>query len=108
MVYNPLDRAADRTVTLPLYYTGISDVARIGEQEQPPREYQLSREYTVDLPVHLKARGRTWFVVESADVKTASEEGESRSSTEPVPIRHNSTFRHPFRLDAVGELVRRL
>ena len=33
MVYNPLDSAIDRTVTLPLYYTGISDVARIGEQD---------------------------------------------------------------------------
>lgn len=72
MVYNPLDRAVDRTMTLPLYYTGISDVARIGEQEQPPREYQLAREYTVELPVELPARGRTWFVIESADVKTTS------------------------------------
>lgn len=72
MVYNPLDSAIDRTVTLPLYYTGISDVARIGEQELPPREYRLSREYNVDLRVELPARGRTWFVIESADVKTAS------------------------------------
>jgi hypothetical protein len=72
MIYNPVDSAVDRTVTLPLYYTGISDVARIGEQEQSPREYQLSRQYKVDLPVQLPARARTWFVIESADVKTAS------------------------------------
>jgi hypothetical protein len=72
MVYNPLDRAVDRTVNLPLYYTGICDVARIGQQEQTPREYQLSRGYSVDLRVELPAQGRTWFVIESADVKTAS------------------------------------
>ena len=72
MVYNPLDRAIDRTMTLPLYYTGIRDVARISQQTQSARDYRLSREYTVDLPVQLAAQGRTWFVIESADVKTAS------------------------------------
>ena len=67
VICNPLDRAVDRIVTLPLYYTGISDVARIGEQEGPARDYPLSRKYTVDLPVQLPARGMTWFLIETAD-----------------------------------------
>ncbi|MDE3180442.1 MAG: alpha-galactosidase, partial [Acidobacteriota bacterium] len=40
MVYNPLNVAITRTLTLPLYYTGIRGEARIREQEGPLREYR--------------------------------------------------------------------
>jgi hypothetical protein len=64
MVYNPLDHAVEKSVTLPLYYTGLTETARIREQEGAAQEYTLDREYRVELPVKVAAHGVTWFVIE--------------------------------------------
>lgn len=64
MVFNPLDQPITRTITLPLYYTGLTDTARIREQEGSPVSYTLDRDYNVTLQVTIPARGYTWFVVE--------------------------------------------
>lgn len=64
MVFNPLDHAVAKTLKLPLYYTGISDSARIREKEGQPVEYVLDRGYNVDVPVGVPARDCTWLVIE--------------------------------------------
>ncbi len=64
MVYNPLDHAVEETLTLPLYYTGLTDSARIREQEGTAQEYKLDRGYNVELPVNVAAHGVAWFVIE--------------------------------------------
>ena len=64
MVYNPLPVPVEKDLSLPLYYTGLTDTARIGEQDGAPREYTLDRQYRVTLPVRVPARGITWYVVE--------------------------------------------
>ncbi len=64
MVYNPLDHAVEKTVTLPLYYTSLTDAAHIREQDGPAKEYSLDRAYKVELPVKMAAHGVTWFVLE--------------------------------------------
>jgi hypothetical protein len=64
MVYNPLDKAVERSLRLPLYYTGLRSEARIREQEGASVTYPLDRSYGVDLPVRMKARSVTWFIVE--------------------------------------------
>ena len=64
LCFNPLDRTVTRTVRLPLYYTGLSDRAWIGERAgNPPTAYQLDRDYSVEVAVTLPARGVTWFVI---------------------------------------------
>ncbi len=63
MVYNPLDREVQRRLSLPLYYTGLSDIANISEQDGPPKSYQLDRSYQVNIPVRVPAKGRTWLVI---------------------------------------------
>jgi hypothetical protein len=63
MVFNPLDRPVEKILRVPLYYTGLTNKATIGEQDKNPREYSLDREFFVDLPVHMPAQGVTWFVV---------------------------------------------
>ena len=67
MVYNPLDQPVTRQLLLPLYYTGLKDRARIRREEGATQSYTLDRNCAVELPVELRARGVTWFVVESAD-----------------------------------------
>jgi len=64
MVWNPLDEPVTRTLKLPLYYTGLTDEARIREQEGEYRVYKLDRQYNVELEVKVPAKGVTWFVVE--------------------------------------------
>ena len=64
VLYNPLDEDITRTVSLPLYYTGLSRTARIREQEGKPKTYRLRRDYSVELTVNIPARGYTWFVIE--------------------------------------------
>lgn len=64
LLFNPTDKAITRTIRLPLYYTGISDVAKIREKENATVTYKLNRDYTVDIKVTIPARGNTWLVVE--------------------------------------------
>ena len=65
VVYNPLDRAVERVLRLPLYYTGLTEKAAIRKQGGKAREYELDRQYNVEVPVALEARGNTWLVIES-------------------------------------------
>jgi hypothetical protein len=64
MVYNPTDREITTTLKLPLYYTGLTDKAMIREQEGEAREYKLDRKYNVYVPVNMRDKTITWFVVE--------------------------------------------
>ena len=64
MFYNPTDKDMVRTINVPLYYTGLSKVARIREQEGKSRTYKLNRDYSVTLQVTIPAGGYTWYVVE--------------------------------------------
>jgi hypothetical protein len=64
MLYNPTDCEMTRTIKLPLYYTGLTETARIREQEGEPSEFRLDRDYSVELTVKIPARGYTWYVVE--------------------------------------------
>ena len=63
LIYNPLDEAVTRTVTLPLYYSGLAHTARIRERDGAPRSFTLDREYRVRVKVTLPARGLTWLVI---------------------------------------------
>lgn len=65
MVYNPTDHAVTTKLTLPLYYTGLTDRARIREQEGRSKEYRLDRGYNVTVPLKMAAKSITWFVVEA-------------------------------------------
>ena len=65
IVFNPLDEpVTGRSLRVPLYYTGLTDVASIREQEGPARQYMLDRQYMVDLTIDLPPKGITWFVIE--------------------------------------------
>lgn len=64
MFYNPTDKEMTRTVSLPLYYTGLKSKARIREQEGKARSYKLNRDFSVTLTIKIPANGYTWYVVE--------------------------------------------
>jgi len=64
MVYNPLGRKVEKKLKLPLYYTGLTKTARIREREGKARKYDLDRRYNVTIPINMKPRSVTWFVIE--------------------------------------------
>jgi len=64
LVWNPLDEAVETTLTLPLYYTGLTGAARIREQEGPEEVHPLDRGHTVEIAVRLPPGRGTWFVIE--------------------------------------------
>jgi hypothetical protein len=65
MLYNPLKSAIQRTITLPLYFTGIKTTARIIDQNRKEKMYKLDRQYNAKIQVEIPAQGYTWLVVES-------------------------------------------
>jgi len=67
MFYNPLAKTVTRTMRLPLYYTGLTESARIRQEDGPWRTMELDRDYGVALPVTVPAQEHTWFIVEAVD-----------------------------------------
>ena len=61
--FNPLDEEITRTVSVPLYYTGLSDKAVISRFGTDGREYVLERDYTVRLTFTVPANDFVWFTV---------------------------------------------
>lgn len=63
MVFNPTDGEITRTITVPLYYTGLTDKARVTGQEGATKTYKLRRDYTIELTTTIPANGYRWFVI---------------------------------------------
>jgi hypothetical protein len=62
MIYNPLNEPITRTIRLPLYYTGLTDKAkvRVGDDSgSRETDATLARDYTIEVKVTVPAKGRT-------------------------------------------------
>jgi hypothetical protein len=64
MVYNPTSEKIDKPLILPLYFTGLSEMASIREREGTAAAFSLDRFYRVEVPVTLAPKSFTWFVIE--------------------------------------------
>jgi hypothetical protein len=64
LVFNPTDREITETLTVPLYYAGLTGPARVREGEGKAREHPLDRLGAARIPVRVAPRGFAWFVVE--------------------------------------------
>ncbi len=64
LVYNPLPRRVEKTLRVNLYYTGLTDTAKVRNEGADAVELALDRDYTIELPVSVPAEGMTWYVVE--------------------------------------------
>ena len=64
-VFNPLNQAVTKSLAVNLYYTGLTDTAKItGTDGGPGQTLKLKRDYTIDLPVTVPAQGMAWWVIE--------------------------------------------
>ena len=64
VVFNPLNEPVTRKLRVNLYYTGLTDSARVREKGGPAKRLKLGRDYTVEVSVTVPAQGMNWFVVE--------------------------------------------
>lgn len=63
VVFNPLDEAVTRDITVNLYYTGLEDTAVISAEGGPPQAVAISRNHSIRVPVTLPPRGFTWYTM---------------------------------------------
>lgn len=64
MIYNPLEIQVTRTVTLPLYYTGLTRTAKVREREGETQSYELNPKMELQIPLTIPPLGLTWIVIE--------------------------------------------
>lgn len=65
MVYNPVEVELVRDISLPLYYTGLTEKARVRVGDSQEQEVSLDREYAARITVRIPAKGRLALVVEA-------------------------------------------
>jgi len=64
MLYNPTKKDITRTISVPLYYTGLTETAVFREKEGKPMNLKLNRNYEADLAVTIPAESYTWLTIE--------------------------------------------
>jgi len=64
LAFNPLNEAVTRTLSVNVYYTGITNAAVIRERDGSGKRYDIDRDYTVRIDVTMPAQGYSWFVIE--------------------------------------------
>jgi hypothetical protein len=64
MLYNPLKSEITRAITIPLYYTGLTNEATVQIKGGRGMKYLLDRTYNIKVPVKIPAEGYTWLVIQ--------------------------------------------
>ena len=63
LVYNPLSDPITKKLTIPLYYTGLTDKARVQIEHSAVEEYDLDRAYNIELEISVEGNGYSWVVI---------------------------------------------
>lgn len=64
MLYNPLKEKITRTIKVPLYYTGLTSVAKLKEKGKTAKSYTLSRNYEIEYTCTLEPESYSWVIIE--------------------------------------------
>jgi hypothetical protein len=64
MVFNPTKIMVEKDLVLPLYYTGLTETARIRERGGKVKKYKLDREYRVKAKVKVPPEKYTWLLIQ--------------------------------------------
>ena len=57
LLYNPTGEVLERTIRLPLYYTGLTNTAQVQIGDRTATELELERDFSVEIQVHIPAHG---------------------------------------------------
>jgi hypothetical protein len=64
ILYNPLKEKITRTIKVPLYYTGLTDISSVAEKKGVDKKYALNRNYEIEITVSIEPASYTWLTVE--------------------------------------------
>lgn len=64
LIYNPTSERIEKTINVPLYYSGLTNTARVKEKDSAGKDFTLNRKYEIELPVSLPAESYSWYVIE--------------------------------------------
>ena len=64
IVFNPTDQQVNHMLSLPLYYTGLTDVALVTEVGHNAQNVTLNRNYNIEVPVKLGPFNYTIFIIQ--------------------------------------------
>ncbi len=64
MLFNPTKDVMTKTIKLPLYYTGLTQKAKIKDIQGISKQYNLNRDYTIDFTFTIPPDTYKWFVIE--------------------------------------------
>lgn len=64
MLFNPLKQSITRTITVPVYYTGLSKTATIKINGVNSNTVSISREYEIKIPVTINPQDYIWITIE--------------------------------------------
>jgi len=63
MLFNPTDKTIKETLEIPMYYTDIHAIAQVSHKGTNPKEYTVTRDYTIPLQVEIAPNGYTWYLI---------------------------------------------
>ncbi len=63
LLFNPLKHPIQRTVQLPLYYTGLRNTAQLRINGGAPQTRRLTEDHSVAVSISIPARGWVWMIV---------------------------------------------
>ena len=61
--FNPDNNVICKEITIPLYYTGLTEKASVSLFDKQPSEYSLDRSYNIKLKVNIPQNGYVWYVI---------------------------------------------
>ena len=64
MLFNPTKEVMNRTISLPLYYTGLTQQAIITDQNGVRKILKLNRDYSTSFTFTIPADTYAWYVIE--------------------------------------------
>lgn len=63
MLYNPLPVPVTRNISIPLYYTGLTNKATVSIKGGTPKVYPIDRQQYIHLPISIPANNYTWLLI---------------------------------------------
>ncbi|MEE9361477.1 MAG: alpha-galactosidase [Cellulophaga sp.] len=63
MLFNPTAKAIQEKITVPMYYTGKTNLVAISEKNNQLEELRLNSKYEMEINVNIPPKGYTWYVI---------------------------------------------
>jgi hypothetical protein len=62
MVYNPLNEPIKRKITVPVYYTGLTEQVIVVNRQNKATTHPVSREYMIEMEIEIPPKSCNWYV----------------------------------------------